>query len=218
MATRLSGAWPHVRAGLILFHLLAVITLSLPGRGFRNPRVWQRRVVKTDLADWSRTLGVRPDALAKSLQSIAAGWSKTRAHLAKPFLRYASYAAMTQSWAMFASPQRNPAELHVSGDAGSGMVPLYRPQDESAQFLASFLDHNRVRKFRGRFGRRTPGKSFNAFAAYIAKRACRERADLLRVEVALWIYRSLPPEARERGEVPEGAYENQRLYECEALR
>lgn len=218
MATRLSGAWPHIRAGLILFHLLAVITLSLPGRGFRNPRVWQTRVVKTDLADWSRTLGVPPDVLAESLQSVAAGWSKTRARLAKPFLRYASYAAMTQSWSMFASPQRNPAELHVSGDAGNGMEPLYRPQDESAQLLSGFLDHNRVRKFRGRFGRRTPGKTFESFAAYVAKLACRERADLVRVEVALWVYRSLPAQARERGDVPEGAYENRRKYECEALR
>lgn len=215
---RLSGSWPHLRAGLILFHLVAVFTLALPGKGFKSKGAWGSRVAKTDLADWADTVGVEPARLTASLQAIAAGWADTRKYLVKPFQKYSSYTATKQGWAMFASPQRNPTELHILGDSGEGPVLLYRPNDDSAALYADFLEHNRVRKFRGRFGRRSPGKTYDALATYLAKRACRDRTGLIAVEVALLAYRSLGPRERERGAVPAATYENRRRFQCEALR
>jgi hypothetical protein len=120
---------------------------------------------------------------------------------------------------MFASPQRNPTELHITGDVGRGFdVPLYRPHDERANLYAEFFDHNRIRKFRGRFGRRSIGRTYNQFATYLGERTCRERPDLARVEVALYTYRALDPDDRKRGAEPAGLYEHQRVTDCGAER
>jgi hypothetical protein len=212
-------AWPQVRAALVLFHVLAVLVLSLPGPAISNEAAWNTRVAKTDLDDWSRSLGSEPDDFRSRLRSIALGWVEVRNALATPFRPYASYTQMTQSWAMFASPQRNPTELHLIGDVGRGFdVPLYKPHDPSAALFDEWLSHNRLRKLRGRFGRRAPGKSYDELARYLARRACDARPDLVRVKVALWAYRSLGPADRAQRKSPNGKYEHERIHPCEAAR
>lgn len=209
-------AWPHVRAALVLFHVLSVIVLSLPGPAISSQAAWNTRVAKTDLDDWSRSLGSDPATFRTGLRSLALGYISVRDLLAAPFGPYASYAGLTQAWSMFASPQRNPTELHLLGDVGRGFdVPLFRPHDGSAALFADLLNHNRLRKLRGRFGRRNPGKSYEALARYLAREACAKRPDLLRVKAALWVYRSLGPSDRAAGKVPQGKYESEIVFECE---
>ncbi len=100
--------------------------------------------------------------------------------------------------------------------AGRGFdVPLFRPHDESAALFADLRNHNRLRKLRGRFGRRNPGKSYEALARYLAREACATRPELTRVKAALWVYRSLGPADRAAGKVPQGKYESEIVFECE---
>lgn len=212
----MKAAWPHVRAALVLFHVLSVVVLSLPGPAISSQAAWNTRVAKTDLDDWSRSLGSDPEGFRSTLRSVALGYIAVRDALAAPFGPYASYAGLTQAWSMFASPQRNPTELHLIGDVGRGFdVPLFRPHDESAALFSDLLNHNRLRKLRGRFGRRNPGKSYAELARYLARDACAARSDLVRVEVALWVYRSLGHVDRAAGKVPQGKYEDELVFECE---
>lgn len=213
----MKSAWPQVRAALVLFHVLAVFILSLPGPAITNEAVWNTRVARTDFDDWSKSLGSDPDTFRSRLRSIALGWIEVRDVLAAPFKPYANLTQMTQAWSMFASPQRNPTELHVIGDVGRGFdVPLYKPHDPDAALFADWLSHNRLRKLRGKFGRVSPGRTYDELARYLARRACEARPDLLRVRVALWAYRSLGHEDRAQGKVPAGKYENERVFDCEA--
>jgi hypothetical protein len=211
--------WPHLRAGFVLFQILAIATMALPGPVVGNEKAWNTRNAKADIDDWSRSLGSDPDAFRGTLKSVATGYVAVRGVLTAPFRSWASWTSTTQSWAMFASPQRSPAELHVDGDAGRGFdVSLYRPHDDAASLYAEFFDHNRMRKFRGRFGRRTIGRTYDQFASWLGKRVCLERPELSRVRVSLYLYKSPTPEEERRGVVHEGKYEHERVTDCGGLR
>ncbi len=211
--------WPHLRAAFVLFQILAIATMALPGPVVGNEKAWNTRNAKKDIDDWSASLGSDPETFRGMLRSVATGYVAVRQALTAPFRSWASWTGTTQSWAMFASPQRSPAELHITGDVGRGFdVPLYRPHDDTADLWAGFFDHNRMRKFRGRFGRRSIGRTYDQFASYLGRRTCVMKPDLVRVRVALYTYRSPGPEELGRGVVPQGAYEHERVTSCEAAR
>jgi hypothetical protein len=210
-----------LRAALLAFHVLAVIVLSLPGAQVARSARWNSRLMQKDVADWAAELGklgihVTPSDLQQRLFTLASGYVAIRNELVAPFDLYARVTGARQGWAMFASPQRRPAELHVDGLTAQGFRPLYRPHDPNAAFMADYFLHNRMRKFQGRFARAMRGQFYEDFTKFVAKRAFERFPEVSQVRIALYGYATLSPELVRAGTRPEGSYDNVRLFSREA--
>jgi len=211
------STFAKVRAALLALHVLAVLVLSLPGAQVARANRWQSRLMRQDLADWAdqlQSLGisVSADELGRTAQGIAEGYVAFRSAAVAPFQTYSEITKARQGWAMFASPQRHPFEVHVDGLTERGWVPLYRPHDERARFLDEFLLHNRMRKFQGRFARAMKDHYYEDFTGFVAQRALERNPDLRAVWLGLYGYASLPPERVRAGERPSGAYYEVRVF------
>ncbi len=221
---RLVGAWPHLRALFVLYHLLAVVILSLPSAGaLTSESMWRSANFKADIAGYAEALqglGVEttPKALGARLKRAALSFAGIRRAISWPFGRYAELVGARQGWAMFASPQRHPAELHVEIEVDGAWRLLYRPHDDEAEWRGETMRHNRVRKFAGRFARGFVPKNYEELATWLATEASGDFPEANAVRVRLYRYRSLPPEAIRNGERPEGRYERARVFDAEELR
>jgi hypothetical protein len=206
-----------LRAALLAFHVLAVIALSLPGAQIARSARWNSRLMRQDVADWAAALNrlgihVAPEELRRRLHALATSYVVVRSELVAPFALYAQVTGARQGWAMFASPQRRPSELHVDGITAQGLRPLYRPHDSHAAFMADYFLNNRMRKFQGRFARAMRDQYYEDFAKFVAKRAFVQYPELSEVRVALYSYAALPPERVRAGARPEGSYDNVRTF------
>jgi hypothetical protein len=211
--------WPQVRAALIAFHALAVVVLATPGEGLLNQRQWASANARDDLQRWADRLGTDPQSLQRTAWNTAASYVAIRKVVAAPFIPYAEVSGMRQGWSMFASPQRHPAELHVDIlDASGQWQPIWRPHDDAHDWNRRQFDHNRFRKFLGRFARDFRPQHYQQAAQWVATKAAREHPDATAVRVQLYRFASLPPERVRAGEVPEGRYANTLEFDAEALR
>ncbi len=209
---------PKLRATLLAFHVVAVIALSLPGPQVASSARWNSRLMQKDMADWAaqlRAIGINVTAeeFGRGVRSLAEGYVALRNQIVSPFDLYARVTQARQGWAMFASPQRHPAELRVDGLVGGRWQPLVRPHDPEAAFMSDYLRHNRVRKFQGRFARALRNGYYDDFAAFLARRAFHARPDVERVQVSLFSYAALGPEQVRSGQKIEGESLHLRVFE-----
>ncbi len=215
--------WPHVRAVLILFHVLSMLVLSLPDAGAFDDRRWQNDNARDDLRKMAERLnawGWSTDAttLERDLRAAGKRYLHVQQSIAAPFEGYAALTGSRQGWSMFASPQRHPAELHVDIAQTGEWRPLYRPQSEVHAWHRTQLEHNRFRKFLGRFARGFQVTHYDDAARWIATRAAVEHPDASRVRVQLYRYATLPPEQVRAGLKPSGRYEHTRVWDAGTLR
>lgn len=213
-------AWPHVRAGLIALHVLSLVVLSLPNAGaIHEPSRWKTANARADLRSMAQRLsawGWSTDEheLARTLWSAGDAYLQVQRPLAAPFEIYAELSGSRQGWSMFASPQRHPAELHVDLELDGQWQPLYRPRDDAHAWHRDQFEHNRFRKFLGRFARGFHRKHYDEAAAWVAAQALHEHPEATRVRVRLHRYATLPPEQVRAGEQPsDGRYEHERVFE-----
>lgn len=207
---------PRLRATLLLYHVAAVVVMSLPSGNIQSER-WQSRGTQTDLEDWGRTakrLGIADSTatLANQVQAVSAKYAKARRTLALPFEDYVSITGSLQMWNMFSSPQRHPSELHIDVREEGTFRPFYRAGGEPADpGLATLLKHDRLRKFQGRFARGFRPDNYEKFVAYLARRIFAQHPTVDGISVSLWSYRSPPPDAPPAA-IPKGIREHERIY------
>jgi len=217
-------AWPQVRAALVALHVLSLVVLSLPTEGaIHNRARWQTANARADLrqmAERLSTWGYETDErrLTQSLWSLGSAYLLIQRPLAWPFVHYAKLSGCRQGWQMFASPQRHPAELHVDLELDGRWQPIYRPHSDEYTWNRQHFEHNRFRKFLGRFARGFFRSHYDEASHFIATKAAREHPEATRVRVQLYRYSSLPPERVRVGEQPKGRYQHPRVFEAEALR
>ncbi|GAB4528940.1 MAG: hypothetical protein Tsb0020_45960 [Haliangiales bacterium] len=128
---RLMAAWPTLRALLIAGHVLAIVALAFPApHKLTNPRAWASQNHQAELARWSERLTglgypIDKPTLERELRAVAESYARTHRAILAPFGYYARAAGTHQGWAMFANPQKHPAELHVDirTDARSDHAP-----------------------------------------------------------------------------------------------
>jgi hypothetical protein len=218
------GRWAQVRAVLIAAHVIAVVVLTLPGESaMLNARRWKTANAQDDLRRWAERLqgwGVDtdPQRLQQSLWDTATSVAAVREAIATPFQPYAAATRMKQGWAMFASPQRHPAEVHVDVFEDGAWRLVYRPHDDAHDWNHAQFEHNRFRKFFGRFAREFVRRHYDQTAHWIATAAAVDHPRATKIRVRLYRYASLPPERVRAGDTPEGRYEHPREFEAEALR
>src|SRR5690606_8459350 len=120
--------------------------------------MWESANTRADLAGWAAALGrvgvdIRGPELATRLRELAGRLADAQDALARPFVRFSSIIGYRQGWAMFASPQRHPFEIHVDVEVDGAWRPLYRPHDDVAAWRRATFEHNRFRKLAGTFAR-----------------------------------------------------------------
>lgn len=218
-------AWPHVRAGLVALHVVSLVVLSLPDEGaVHDTRRWQTENARADLRQMAARLTawgwpLDEHGLERVLWSAGDAYLQVQKPLAAPFEGYAELTGSRQGWTMFASPQRHPAELHVDVEHGGRWQPLYRPHSAEHAWNRRQLEHNRFRKFLGRFARGFHQQHYDQAARWLATKAAREHPEASRVRVRLLRYATLPPDRVRAGEQPsDGRYEHDRVFEAGALR
>lgn len=217
-------AWPHIRGVLIALHVASLVILSLPTEGAVHNRArWKTANAKADLRQMARRLqgwGIDTDEqrLARDLWALGSAYLTVQRPLAWPFAVYAKVTGSRQGWQMFASPQRHPAELHVDVEIDGQWQPIYRPQSDAHDWNREQLEHNRFRKFLGRFARGFYRQHYDQAARWVATKAAREHPRATRVRVQLYRYASLTPAQVLAGEPKQGRYEHARRFDAEGLR
>lgn len=216
--SRWARARPHLGAAFILFHCVAVVMLALPGDAVVGRARWASTNTKSDFAGWSRALGkigveMPPEQLGERVHSVAEAYVNVRSSIITPFAYYREVAGTKQGWAMFASPQRHPVEVHVDGFEGGSWRPLYRTRN--SEWMSTQMDHARLRKLVGRFAREYRAGVFNELARFLANRAFADFSNVERVRVRLYRWESLPADRIRAGELPTGKYTQEREWRRE---
>ena len=217
-------AWPHVRAVLIGLHVLSLVVLSLPDAGaVHNRRRWQTANARSDLrqlADRLQRWGLDTDEhrLERTLWDMGTAYLRVQQPIAAPFRWYARVTGSRQAWRMFASPQRHPAELHVDLERNGRWETIYVPHSDQYAWNREQFEHNRFRKFLGRFARGFIPQHYDEAAHWVATRAAIEHPNATQVRVRLYRYDTLPPAKVTGGQTPRGRYEHAKVFDAEALR
>lgn len=214
-----------MRAVLVALHVLSLVVLSLPTEGaVHDRRRWQTANARADLRQMAARLTawgwpIDEHGLERALWSMGDAYLRVQQPLAAPFVIYGQLTGSRQGWQMFASPQRHPAELQVDVERDGRWQPLYRPHSDEHAWNREQLEHNRFRKFLGRFARGFVRSHYEHTARWVATRAARDVPEATRVRVRLHRYATLPPERVRAGEQPsDGKYEHPRIFDAEALR
>jgi len=185
--------------------------------------MWESANLKGDVAGYAAALDglgveITPAQLTARLQATAKTFGALRTAIAAPFGRYSALFGVRQGWAMFGSPQRYPAEVHVEVLENDRWRPIYRPHDPAHAWLAETMTHNRMRKFAGRFARGFVQKNYDELSRWLARQASVDFPQASRIRVHLYRYRSLHPLRVQAGERPQGHYERIRTYDAAELR
>jgi hypothetical protein len=202
MKKRLRGAWPSVRAGLILLHVIAVVALSFPSAAkMGDPKRWRDPRTQAQLALWGDRLrdfgwDISDQELEARLWTAAQSYLGARGAIVAPFEPYGR--VVPQFWGMFKAPASSPSYIAIDVDEGG---PDWRTVHESRSpehdYLAETLDHNRFRKQIGRVGSRP--ELFADVSRWLATRAFADFPAARRVRVRVVRRESPTPEARQAG-------------------
>lgn len=221
---RLAPVWPHVRALFIAFHVVAVVALSFPtSRVLLDRSGWESENTRSELVRWSGRLGqlgvdTTPAGLEQTVRRLLERYVSVHAVLTAPFAQYARFTGARQGWAMFAAPQKHPAEFHIDILEDSTWRPIYRPHSAEHDFWGARFRHNRVRKQLGRFARTFHVGAYDRLAQFVAREAALAYPHARAIRVQLWRYATLSPEAVRAGQTPAGRYEHTRRFNAATLR
>lgn len=203
-----SAWWPHLRAVLILVHLVAVTALALPAPGGgMDRRTWREPTVQAEFAAWrARLLAfgvvVEPKAFEDALWAGSVALMDARSKVLAPFQPYYDLTGTHQSWRMFVAPHLHPARLHIDVRRGGEWSPVFIERDDTAVWKRSVLDNDRLRSFIFRLSWPNYRSSYRAFVTWVGDRAAEDFPDADAVRVRFATARTLTPQEVLRGVEP----------------
>lgn len=213
--------WPHLRTALIFFHLASVLVFCLPPPGkVADPAHWKTEQTQAELGVWANrvdSLGIETnrEEFEQWLWGVTQRYVAVRKTLDRPFGPYVRYVHTGQGWSLFSQPQTNPLRVVVElQEPGAGFRRIYESRSNQYTWRRTEFDHNRIRKFVGRIGRRTTRELYWQLGDWIARMAARDfpRSDF--VKIRQYRYHAAAP-----GETPgEGTYTNERVIALEDYR
>ena len=190
--------WPHMRAAFVVFHVLAVVVLSLPHpASLKRASDWERPQVKARFARLSgalRGLGMTLEdgALQRATWSAAQSYLRVRGAMASVFEPYARAAGFGQGWSLFLSSGREVSRVHIDLERNGRFEPLFVRGSREHRWLSRELDGDRMRKLFG-YAIRGHDDAWNAFARWAARRAAHEFKDATALRVRTFVYDVPPP-------------------------
>ncbi|MEM0896944.1 MAG: hypothetical protein AAGJ79_08650 [Verrucomicrobiota bacterium] len=142
--------WPHLRAALILFHVIAITAGSIPvlvDERAMTKDAWQDPVAQEEFEKWAERLG--GDWTAQEVELIA--WSLANGLLdfqsaAKaPFEPYYDYLGTRQRWRMFPAAVKNPKRFRIDIQTDGKWETVYLMGSKEKSWLADYFDRDRFR-------------------------------------------------------------------------
>lgn len=217
--------WPHLRAALVLFHLIAVIALSIPASAsMQNRAAWRQPHARRELALWTeraQALGFDVDQREFEvwLWDLTGEYLGVRARIVEPFAIYASYTGARQGWPMFSTPQTEPCRLVIDvREIGGEWQEIYRERSASEDWMRRQLDHNRLRKLEGRLGRGGYGLRYRGMVEWLARRAARDFPEAAQLRSRVERRRTPDPFGPPRGGPGQARWERTIVIELGDLR
>lgn len=205
------ASWPHVRALLILVHLVSVVILSLPSSNRLGDKShWDAPRQQSELQAWADRLGVEKEEFESFLWNTSQKYLKIRRWISRPFLRYADYAGTRQGWTMFTNPRLVTGRFEVEVEIDGVWELVFRPRDSEADWNRWQFDHNRVRKLMGRLATKPHQRAYNEFTNWVAAKVAADFPQATRAKITLLTWKTLPPDAIRDGKKPQ---ENRTQYQ-----
>lgn len=206
--------WPHLRTALIFFHLAAVLVYCLPPPGkVADPAYWKTEQSQSELGVWAKridSLGIdtSKEEFEQWLWRVTQRYVAVRRALDRPFGRYVRTMHTNQGWSLFSQPQTQPVRVVVDlQEPGAGFRRIYESRSDEHTWRRAQFDHNRIRKFVGRIGRRSTRELYWQLGNWIARMAARDFPRSGFVKVRLYRYRTAAP----GGETSQGTYTDERV-------
>ena len=205
------SAWAHIRAGLVLLHLLAIAIMAFPAPGEGMVReAWKDPTAQEEFAAWTGRLNdwgiaVTQTEFEERLWQVAETYMAVWQGAQRPFKPYYSLCGTTQSWRMFAGPHRYPTRLHIDIEEAGRWRPAYVQRDPRHDWLHALLDHYRFRPLIYRFGwyQHVAGYAdYQQFADWVASQARADFPEAERVRVYFFKSRTPSPEETRQGVSP----------------
>ena len=196
--------WPHVRAALVLFHVVGVMLMALPTpSGYMNPALWTDPNLTSQFDTWAALLtrvGIEMTSEEVKQHSRRTGMAiqTTRQLVLTPFEPYLTAVGARQSWRLFAAPGRVPARLRV--DISNEMTgedswqQLYLTGDIPYAWRPELFTHHRFRKLMTRTTRRGDEPRFERLARWFALQTAKDFPNAKRVRFTLTRNRIPPPD------------------------
>lgn len=206
-------SWKHVRAVLVLVHLVAVVVLAIPSlRAGLDRRSWKNPTVQGELAAFSKrleTIGfdVEPEVLEERVWRYAVAYNRIYEALEAPFFPYRHWVGVRQPWVMFVAPHRHPARVEIEVEEDHRWRLVYRARSEEHTWNRRLFDHDRLRSAFFRYGWSRYAAAYRDLCSFIAKEAARDFPNATRVRVRMYRYRTPSPEELRSGAIPRGHYE-----------
>lgn len=212
---RLRPWWPHARAALVGFHVIAIVLAAIPApAGGMNRRNWKDPTVQAEFEAWGRRLGVDPDDLEEGLYRFAKGYMKARAAWLAPVDPYLEVTGTNQPWRMFVAPHRHPSRYRVEGSAharGEEWELLFEERNDEARWQAELFESERVRSILFRYSWPEYSSESRDLCRWVARLAFAEREDLARVRCRYWKAKSPSPRDVREGVVHDGTWTQTRV-------
>lgn len=157
MSSRLRAALPHLRAGFVAFHLLAMLLLAFPAPvGGLDRSAWKDPTVQVELNSWAARLGIAEPRFEERLYGLATGYMGVRERVLRPFLRYVDVTGTDQPWRMFIAPHRFPSrfqlQMRVEGQPLGEFATIFEERSAAQRWHEDYFTQERVRSELFRFG------------------------------------------------------------------
>lgn len=210
-------AWPHVRAILVLLHVVALLLMALPAPGSGMTKsAWEDPTVQDEFAAWTARFNamgfdITQDQLEERLWNLGTGVTKARTKVLDPFMPYYLYAGTWQSWRMFVAPHRYPAILHIDIQDDAGWEPIYRSRSSEYDWRRYQFDHDRMRSVTFRLSWSAYSGTYKRFVEWVCREVAKDHPDAQRVRVRFWKYKTLSAQEVRAGKSPQGAFQQTRV-------
>lgn len=195
----------HLRAVLVLLHVLAITILAFPAPvGAMNRRSFQEPGVQDTIASYARALQavgapVDRETLEDWLWRQGSRLIQVRRAAVKPWKPYVALTGAEQGWRMFGTVARRPAWLVVEVQEGGAWRPVYRSRSSTLTWRAHQFDQERMRAVVSQWSWKSRKKGYEEFGVWLARQASVDfpQASHLRTRMEQVV---LPPPERLRAE------------------
>lgn len=200
-----SASWlPDLRAAAVLFHVVAVLVLSIPvpPPALRGEKQDER--TKRLLAPWGDTaerIGIPRETLFGAIAAFTTTEAAVLGTLRAPLVPYARLVGAQQGWLMFGSVDEEVARLELHVRTGDGpWTPLFVPRSREAAWRRTLLEQERMRTLVYNFGAKRSRSKWAPFCAWLAREVHEDHPEATALRVRMQRLQLPPPDVlRETG-------------------
>jgi hypothetical protein len=192
---KLPTAWKHLRAILVLAHVLAMVLTAIPAPvGGINRAAWKNPTAQMEFATYARFLGVPAEVFEEKLFALAIFWMGIRDIYLRPVWPYTRITGTDQPWRMFVGPDRYPPRFQVQfRTALTDFATLYEERSPQYDWHEEYFRQERVRSHTYRYAWPEYAHPATQHCHWLARRVFEEKADATEVRCRFWKQKTPSP-------------------------